>query len=166
MSGEYSESLQRLPPTPNPSILLVLAGVLFCLPEPALMAWGFFCLFFFRAPITCSRATFSQVQVHACVGLTEALIVLRHWMLLSFSLKHSINICVPCSLLSVSGPWLIPLILLCSLFHICLSLHPFYFTFKNALGECRQVTQVRIWSQDAEGFCQSIYTLQFFRNIP
>lgn len=46
VSGEYSESLQRLPPTPNPSMLLVLAGVLFCLPEPALMA----CFFFFFPP--------------------------------------------------------------------------------------------------------------------
>lgn len=46
VSGEYSESLQRLPPTPNPSILLVLAGVLFCLPEPALMACFFLFVFF------------------------------------------------------------------------------------------------------------------------
>lgn len=38
VSGEYSKPLQRRPPTPNPSVLLVLAGVLFCLPEPALMA--------------------------------------------------------------------------------------------------------------------------------
>lgn len=36
--GIYAEPLQRRPPTPNPSVLLVLAGVLFCLPEPALMA--------------------------------------------------------------------------------------------------------------------------------
>lgn len=35
------------------------------------------CFFFPTAPITCSRATFSQVQVHACTGLIEALIVLQ-----------------------------------------------------------------------------------------
>lgn len=36
-SGEYSEPLQRSPPTCSPSTLLVLAGVLFCLPELVLM---------------------------------------------------------------------------------------------------------------------------------
>lgn len=42
VSGEYAEPLQRSPPTPSPSALLVFAGVLFCLPELVLMALFFF----------------------------------------------------------------------------------------------------------------------------
>lgn len=40
VSGEYSQATSKTPthPPPNPSALLVPAEVLFCLPEPALMA--------------------------------------------------------------------------------------------------------------------------------
>lgn len=72
--GGISQATSKTPTRtpPNPSASLVLAEVLFCLPELALMAC------FFAAPIACSRATFSQVQVGVCSGHAEPLIALQN----------------------------------------------------------------------------------------
>ena len=89
-------------------MLLVPAGVPFCLPEPALMAC------FSPAPITRSRATFSQVQVRVCSGLTRALIVSQHsmWCRLSLALKH----CFPAVFHLILNPVFHSSFLLCALF--------------------------------------------------